>query len=121
MPEEYMRPIVWVGDSKRRLKEFPRDVQRDVGFALEIAQGSETHFSAKPLRGFSGVYEIVSNYARDTYRAVYVVNLGNIIYVLHCFQKKSKRGIKTPKKEIDLIRNRLNWAKELAQKENENE
>ena len=78
-------------------------------------------FFAKPLRGFSGVYEIVSNYARDTYRAVYVVNLGDKIYVLHCFQKKSKSGIKTPKKEIDLIRDRLNWAKELAQKENENE
>ncbi len=121
MPEERMKPVVWVGDSKRRLSEFPRDVQRDIGFALEIAQGSETHSSAKLLRGFSGVYEIVSNYARDTYRAVYVVNLGDIIYVLHCFQKKSKRRIKTPKKEIDLIRDRLNWAKELAQKENGNE
>lgn len=118
MPEKNMRPIVWVGDSKSRLKEFPSDVQRDVGFALEIAQGSETHSSAKRLRGFSGVYEIVSNYARNTYRAVYVVNLGNTIYVLHCFQKKSKRGIKTPKKEIDLIRDRLNWAKELAQEKN---
>ncbi len=121
MPEKQMRPIVWVGDSKRRLKEFPRDVQRDVGFALEIAQGSETHSSAKPLRGFSGVYEIVSNYTRDTYRAVYVVNLGNTIYVLHCFQKKSKRRIKTPKKEIDLIRSRLNWAKNLAHEGNKNE
>ena len=88
---------------------------------MEIAQGRETHFSAKPIRGFSGVYEIVSNYDRNTYRAVYVVNLGNMIYVLHCFQKKSSRGIKTPKKEMDLIRDRLNWAKELAQKDNEYE
>lgn len=115
-----MKPVVWVGDSKRRLLEFPREVQRNIGFALEIAQGRETHFSAKPLRGFSGVYEIVNNYDRDTYRAVYVVNLGDLVYVLHCFQKKSKGGIKTPKREIDLIRDRLNWAKELAQKDNEN-
>jgi len=69
----------------------------------------------------SGVFEIVSNYASDTYRAVYVVNLGDRIYVLHCFQKKSKRGIKTPKKEIDLIRRRLAWAKELAREEEDNE
>lgn len=117
MLDGQMRPIVWVGDSKRKLTEFPRDVQRDIGFALQIAQGRSTHITAKPLRGFSSVYEIVSNYARDTYRAVYVVNLNDTIYVLHCFQKKSKQGIKTPKKEIDLIRSRLNRAKELAQEE----
>ena len=116
-----MRPVVWVGDSKRRLKGFPDDVQDEIGFALERAQWGRTHHDAKPLRGFSGVYEIVSDYASDTYRGVYVVNLGERIYVLHCFEKKSKRGIKTPKKEIDLIRRRLNWAKELAQEEGENE
>ena len=70
-----------------------------------------------PLQGFSGVYEIVRDYVGDTYRAVYVVNLDELIYVLHCFQKKSTRGIKTPKKEIDLIRRRLNMAKEHAQTE----
>ena len=68
-------------------------------YALEGAQGGETPDKTKPLQGFSGVYEIVRDYARDTYRAVYVANLGDLIYVLHCFQKKSKRGIKTPKKE----------------------
>ena len=67
------------------------------------------------------MFEIVSDYVGDTYRAVYVVNLGDRIYVLHCFQKKSTRGIKTPKKEIDLIRRRLAWAKELAQGEGGNE
>ena len=120
MQEERMKPVVWVGDSKRRLKEFPEDVQDEIGFALERAQWGQTHRKAKPLHGFSGVYEIVSDYASDTYRAVYSVNLGDRIYVLHCFQKKSKRGIKTPKKEVDLIRRRLNRAKELAREEKDN-
>ncbi|MYA99546.1 hypothetical protein F4X90_07700 [Candidatus Poribacteria bacterium] len=61
----------------------------------------------------SGVFEIVDTYSPDTYRAVYTVKLGQSLYVLHCFQKKSKRGIRTPKKEIDLIRRRLGRAKEM--------
>lgn len=116
-----MKPVVWVGDSKKQLKEFPSDVQDEIGFALERAQWGLKHYNAKPLRGFSGVFEIVSDYMRDTYRAVYVVNLGDKIYVLHCFQKKSTRGIKTPKKEIDVIRRRFAWAKELAREEQDNE
>ena len=121
MSRKEMRSIFWIGNSKKRLLTFPSSVRREIGFALERAQGGLTHHQAKPLRGFSGVYEIVSNYARDTYRAIYVVNLGKMIYVLHCFQKKSKFRIKTPKKEIDLIRSRLNSAKELAQRENKND
>lgn len=121
MPLREMKPVFWVGDSKKRLLTFPATVCREIGFVLERAQTGLTHHNAKPLRGFSGVYEIVSNYDRATYRAIYAVNLGEMIYVLHCFQKKSKFRIKTPKKEIDLIRRRLNWAKELAQKENEND
>jgi len=121
MEQERMKPVVWVGDSKRRLKEFPEDVQDEIGFVLERAQWGQRHHDIKSLRGFSGVFEIVSDYARDTYRAVYVVNLGDNIYVLHCFQKKSKRGISTPKKEMDLIRRRLKWAQELARQEKNNE
>jgi len=75
MREERMKPVVWVGDSKKRLKEFPEDVQDEIGFALERAQWGRTHHNAKPMQGFSGVYEIVSDYASNTYRAVYVVNL----------------------------------------------
>lgn len=112
-----MRSVVWLGDSKKKLREFPEEVQNEIGFALQRAQWRVTHHTVKPLRGFSGVYEIVSDYARNAYRAVYVVNLGKQIYVLHCFQKKSKRRIKTPKKEIDLIRRRLNAAKVLARQE----
>ena len=120
MRDKPMRPVFWVGDSKKRLSEFPRAVQRAIGFALQRQQEGQNHHKIKPLRGFSGVYEIVSDYARDTYRSVYAVNLGEQIYVLHCFQKKSKFRTKTPKKEIDLIRRRLNWAKALAQEETEN-
>lgn len=86
-----------------------------IGYALGEAQAGETPDKIKPLRGFSGVYEIAREHAGDAYRAVYVVNLGEYVYVLHCFQKKSTRRIKTPKKEIDLIHRRLNIAKEHAQ------
>lgn len=116
-----MRPVLWVGDSKERLLEFPDEVQNKVGYILEGVQAGRTSNKIKRLRGFSGVYEIVSDFSKDTYRMVYVVNLADIIYVLHCFQKKSKRGIKTPKVEIDLIRRHLNRAKEHAQQENYNE
>jgi phage-related protein len=81
---------------------------------LPWTEHSEAHRNAKPLRGFSGVFEIVSDYDRDTYRAVYAVKIGDEIYVLHCFQKKSARGIKTPKKDIDLIRRRLRIAQDVA-------
>lgn len=121
MQERRMRDLFWVGDSKKRLLEFPDSVQQEIGYTLEGVQSGITPYKAKPLKGFSGVYEIVSDYVRNTYRAVYVLNLGDLIYVLHCFQKKSTRGIKTPKKEIDLIRRRLNMAKTLTQKEIESD
>ena len=118
MLDGQMRPIVWVGDSKRKLTEFPRDVQRDIGFALQIAQGRSTHITAKPLRGFFQVSMRLLVITHVTLIGRFMwVNLNDTIYVLHCFQKKSKQGIKTPKKEIDLIRSRLNRAKELAQEE----
>ena len=121
MQKKELRPVFWIGDSKKQLLTFPVSVRHEIGFALERAQAGSTHHQSKLLRGFSGVYEIVSNYDRNTYRAIYTVNLGETIYVLHCFQKKSKFRIKTPKREIDLIRRRLNFAKELAQQENEND
>jgi phage-related protein len=121
MQEGQIRSVVWIGDSKERLLEFPEAVRKKIGNTLRTAQTGGTSNRIKRLRGFLGVYEIVSDYARNTYRAVYAVNLGDRIYVLHCFQKKSRIGIKTPKKEIGLIRRRLNIAKELAQTETENE
>ena len=111
-----LRETVWIGDSKARLKEFPQPVQKDVGDALFIVQAGSISPAAKPFKGVgSGVFEIRSDYRTDTYRAVYAVKIGERVYVLHCFQKKSKRGIKTPKKEVDLIKKRLKMAQELEE------
>jgi len=109
-----MKPVHWVGSSREDLQSFPTEVKRDIGFALDTAQRGDKHPSAKPLQGFGGasVLEIVENHDGDTYRAVYTVRFAEAIYVLHCFQKKSKRGIKTPKKELDLIAARLKKAQE---------
>jgi len=92
-----------------RLARVSAQVRRNIGQALYAAQQGETDPSAKPLRGFGGgsVVEIVANHAGGTWRAIYTVRYTEAIYVLHAFQKKSKRGIATPKKDIDLIRQRL--------------
>ena len=101
--------MVWIGSSRRDLRAMPEDVRRNIGQALYTAQQGETDPSAKPLKGFGGarVMEIVERDANGAYRAVYTAQFGDTIYVLHAFQKKSKRGIATPKQEIDLIRKRL--------------
>ena len=89
-------------------------MRKDIGHALYRVQIGETPPSAKPMKGIeSGVFELVDNYGTDTYRVVYSVKIGQSMYVLHCFQKKSKRGIRTPKKDIDLIKRRLRRAKEM--------
>jgi phage-related protein len=106
---------LWVGSSRRDLKSFPQRVRSDIGQALYAAQLGETDPAAKPLKGFGGaaVMEIVDRYDTNTYRAVYTVEFSNVIYVLHCFQKKSKRGIATPQRDIELIRRRLAEAERL--------
>ena len=108
------KPLYWVGSSLDDLRAFPLDVQRVMGFALRLAQGGDKHVSAKPLRGFdsAGVLEIVEDHDGDTFRAVYTVRFSDAVYVLHAFQKKSKRGIATPKRDLDLIRQRLAKAQE---------
>ena len=111
-----LREAIWIGDSKAKLKEFPQSVQKDVGDALFFAQAGRMSPAAKPFKGVgSGVFEIRADYRTDTYRAVYAVKIGERVYVLHCFQKKSKRGIKTSKKEVDLIKRRLRTAQELEE------
>ncbi len=109
------RPLLWIGTSRRDLRGFPRKVRRDIGQALYAAQQGETDPSAKPMRGFGGgsVLEIIAKHHGDTWRAVYTVRHPGAIYVLHAFQKKSKRGIATPKNEIDLIHQRLAEAERL--------
>ena len=100
-----------MGDSRRVLRSFPRAVREEIGFALYQAQKGFKHVLAKPLKGLgSGVLEIVSDASGDTYRAVYLVRLAGRVYVLHVFQKKSKSGTATPKRELELIRQRLKRA-----------
>jgi phage-related protein len=108
--------VLWVGSSKKDLMAMPDEVKSAFGFALYLAQQGKKHQNAKPLKGFSGagVLEVVEDCLGDTFRAVYTVKIAEVIYVLHCFQKKSKRGIETPKQEIDLIRDRLKMAQDHA-------
>jgi phage-related protein len=108
--------VLWVGSSKKDLMAMPDEVRSAFGFALYLAQQGKKHQNAKPLKGFSGagVLEVVEDCLGDTFRAVYTVKIAKVIYVLHCFQKKSKRGIETPKQEIDLIRDRLKMAQDHA-------
>ncbi len=111
-----LRPLVWMGDSRKNIRKFPEEVQKAVGYALQLVQAGETPLSAKPFKGVeSGVYEIFKRYDTDTYRAVYAVKIGDKIYVLHAFQKKSKQGIKTPQADVDLIKKRYQDA--LAREE----
>jgi phage-related protein len=104
-----MKPVIWIGSSRRDLREMPQQVRRGIGQALYAAQQGVTDPAAKPLKGFGGtrVMEIVERYRTDAYRAVYTAHFENAVYVLHVFQKKSKSGIATPKQEIELIRRRL--------------
>jgi len=113
MERKKLSPVEWVGSSKDDLKSFPDEVQDHVGFALHQAQAGMKHRDAKPMKGFgSGVLEIVSRYDGDTYRAVYAVRFKGVLYVLHAFQKKAKKGIATPKQEIDVIKRRLKLAEQ---------
>ena len=106
------RPLVWIASSLDDLKEFPPEVRSCMGYALYVAQCGRKHAQAKPLKGFggAGVLEVVQDFDGDTYRAVYTVRLADRVYALHAFQKQSKRGIATPRADIDLIRARLKRA-----------
>ena len=113
--EDRPKPVIWVGSSRRDLKAFPKQVRFDIGQALYAAQMGETDPAAKPLKRFGGtkVMEIVDRHDTNTYRAVYTVQFSSVIYVLHAFQKKSKSGIATPRKDIELIHRRLAEAQRL--------
>ena len=111
MPER-RRDLYFVGDSFDALREFPKPVQHGIGTALRLAQEGRKDPHAKPLKGFGGasVLEAIEDFDGNTFRAVYTVKLRSGVYVLHCFQKKSKSGIATPKRDLDLVRRRLNIA-----------
>lgn len=109
-----LKKLIWVGSSRSDLKDMPEEVQDEIGYGLHQAQSGLFPDDAKPLKGFKGVIEIISDFDKNTYRAVYAMKLGDEIYVLHAFQKKSKSGIKTPKEEVELIERRLQTAQVIA-------
>ena len=100
-----MKDLVFVGSSRKDIRDFPKKVKVDLGFALQIAQWGGKAGSTKPLKGFhgAGVLEVVGDFEANVYRAVYTVRFEKAVYVLHCFQKKSKHGIKTPQKEMERV------------------
>lgn len=107
-----VKKILFIGSSRKDIQAFPDEVRQDIGYALFEVQKGRKPASAKPLKGFggAGVLEIIENYDGDAYRAVYTVKFEKAVYVLHCFQKKSKHGTATPQREIDLIKQRLKMA-----------
>lgn len=112
-----MRPVIWIGSSLDDLKDFPDAVQDVMGYALYLAQTGGKHPDAKPLTGDpafrgAGVLEIVDDYQGDTSRGVSTVRYADAVYVLHCFQKKSTRGIATSQRDIELIKRRLRLAED---------
>lgn len=109
------RRLAWVGSSYDDLKALPRPVQREFGIALRMAQLKQMPRRAKPLKGFggAGVLELIDDFDGDTYRAVYSVRLRHAVYVLHVFQKKSKRGRELPKSDRALIESRLRRAEQI--------
>ena len=117
------KPLEWIGSSHKDLMALPSVVRRFFGFALSLAQAGDKHDAAKVLKGLggAGVLEIVENNTGGTYRAVYTVKFPEAVFVLHCFQKKSKRGIATPKEEMDIIHARLRIVEALIKElRNEN-
>ncbi len=115
MDDEIVKPLEFVGSSRKDLKAMPSAVRRAFGTALFLAQSGEKADNAKPLKGFrgAGVLELVEDYDTDTYRAVYTVRFAEVVYVLHIFQKKSRTGIATSARDLDLIATRLKRAEEM--------
>ena len=103
------KPCIFIGSSLKDLKRFPAKVQNRVGYALSQVQDGDEPISAKALKGFGGraILELVDDFDSDTYRAVYTVRFAGVVYVLHAFQKKAKKGIATPRQDLDLIKSRL--------------
>jgi phage-related protein len=116
-PAKPLKSLRWIGSSYKDLMALPVDVRRFVGFALSLAQAGERHEATKVLKGFggAGVLEVIYSDVGGTFRAVYTVRYHHAVFVLHCLQKKSKRGISTPQQDIDLIHARLKIVEALIQ------
>src|SRR5664279_5246399 len=114
--EPPLKPVIWIGSSRKDLREFPETVQDHMGYALYVAQRGGKHRDAKALSGFggAGVVEVVKDYRGDTLRAVYTLRYAGTVCVLHAFQKKSKTGRETPRRDVELIKQRLREAEQIA-------
>ena len=112
---EPKRQLIYLGSSQKDVRKFPNEVQELFAYALDLALEGGQHEDAKPLTGFHGrnVVEVVADHRGDTYREVYTIRFEEVIYVLHIFQKKSKKGIATPKEDVELIKERLKWAEKI--------
>jgi phage-related protein len=110
------KPLIWIGSSKKDLMALPVGVRKFFGHALNFAQNGEQHDASKVMKGFgsAGVLEVVEDDVEGTYRAVYTVKFKEAVFVLHCFQKKSKSGISTPKKDMEIVHARLKVAETTA-------
>jgi phage-related protein len=118
-----LKPVYWIASSLDDVRSFPRAVQRAVGYSLFRAQEGKKAPDAKPLKGIvkgAGVLEVVEDHDSDTYRVVYTIRFAEVVYVLHAFQKKSKRGKATPRHEIALIRSRYEAARAHYEEEVKN-
>ncbi len=105
------KPLFWMGSSREDLVRFPGPVREEIGAALSVAQFGDKHPSAKPWKGERpGIFEIVADFRSDTYRVVYTVRFSKAIYVLHAFQKKSPTGIRTSRRDVELIQQRMKMA-----------
>jgi phage-related protein len=115
MPAQPRKEVIWVGSCRADLAAFPQGARRVLGFAHHVAQLGGRHADARPLRGFGGggVLEVIEDYDRRTFRLMYTVRLGDRVYALHAFKKKSTRGVQTPKHEMDVVRRRLREAEEI--------
>lgn len=111
-----LKPVIWVGSSRKDLRGFPDSIQDHMGYALYVAQRGGKHRAAKTLGGFAGagVVEAIADYRGDTFRTVYTVRYSDAVYVLHAFQKKSKRGGETPRHDTQLIDQRLREAERIS-------
>ncbi|TIM05826.1 type II toxin-antitoxin system RelE/ParE family toxin [Mesorhizobium sp.] len=114
-----MKEAIFLGSTLVELRDFPKEVRDEIGFSIETAQIGGKAINVVPLVGFkgAGVLEVISDFDTNTYRAVYTVRFHETVYVLHAFQKKSVKGIATPRREMDLVRSRLKEAQKHYEEE----
>jgi len=113
--DDDIKSLKWIGSSYKDLKAMPVTIQQRMGYSLHLAQTGDKGDNTKVLKGFgsAGVLEVIESASGGTCRAVYTVRFESVVYVLHCFQKKSVKGIATPKPDRELIKERLKIVEQI--------